>query len=135
MNDEMKWLRITHCDNIPLRQGRSLQIAGYEVAIFNLGDRFLAIDNRCPHNQGPLCDGIVSGTTVVCPLHAWKIDLESGAVRRPQDTHACVKTFRTQVVDGIVLLEVPVQTPVISEFPIFQSDPMGANASQPLIAL
>jgi hypothetical protein len=38
-------------------------------------------------------------------------------------------------VDGIVLLEVPVQTPAISEFPILQSDPIGANASQPLIAL
>jgi nitrite reductase (NADH) small subunit len=135
MNDEMKWLRITHSDNIPLRQGRSLQVAGHEVAIFNLGDRFLAIDNRCPHNQGPLCDGIVSGTTVVCPLHAWKVDLESGAVQRPQDTQACVKTFRTEVVDGIILLEVPVQKPVFSEFPIFQPDPITADASQTQIAL
>ena len=135
MNDEMKWLRIMHCDNIPLRQGRSLQVAGNEVAIFNLGDRFLAIDNRCPHNQGPLCDGIVSGTTVVCPLHAWKIDLESGAVQRPQDGHGCVKTFRTEIVDGIILLEVPLEKPAISEFPILQPDPISADASQQQIAL
>ena len=135
MNHEMKWLRITHSDNIPLRQGRSLQVAGHDVAIFNLGDRMLAIDNRCPHNQGPLCDGIVSGTTVVCPLHAWKVDLESGAVQRPQDGHACVKTFRTEVVDGIVLLEVPVQRPAIPEFPIFQADPIANDASQPQIPI
>jgi len=135
MNEEMKWLRITHCDNIPLRQGRSVCVAGHEVAIFNLGDRFLAIDNRCPHNQGPLCDGIVSGTTVVCPLHAWKIDLESGALQKPQDTHACVKTFRTEVVDGVILLEVPVRKHGMSEFSIFQPDSIVTDASQPQIAL
>ena len=135
MNDEMKWLRITDSNNIPLRQGRSLHVAGHDVAIFNLGDRFLAIDNRCPHNQGPLCDGIVSGTTVVCPLHAWKVDLESGAVQKPQDGHACVKTFRTEVVDGIVLLEVPVQKPAISEFGIFQADAIANEASQPQVAI
>lgn len=134
MNHEMKWLRITHSDNIPLRQGRLLHVAGHDVAIFNLGDRFLAIDNRCPHNQGPLCDGIVSGTTVVCPLHAWKVDLESGAVQKPQDVHACVKTFRAEVVDGIVVLEVPVQMPALSEFPIFQADPIN-DAAQPQIAI
>jgi len=33
-------------------------------------DRFLAVDNRCPHKGGPLSEGIVSGATVVCPLHA-----------------------------------------------------------------
>jgi nitrite reductase (NADH) small subunit len=51
-----------------------------EIAIFNLGDRFLAVDNRCPHKGGPLSDGIVSGATVVCPLHAWKVNLETGSV-------------------------------------------------------
>jgi nitrite reductase/ring-hydroxylating ferredoxin subunit len=33
-----------------------------EIAIFSLGDRFLAVDSRCPHQSGPLCDGIVAAT-------------------------------------------------------------------------
>ena len=106
--NEMKWLRITHSDNIPLRQGRSLHVAGHDVAIFNLGDRFLAIDNRCPHNQGPLCDGIVSGTTVVCPLHAWKIDLAHGQVTNRPEENPCVNTYATAVRDGVVLLELSI---------------------------
>lgn len=100
-----KWIRITRCDNIPLREGRAVKIGGLDVAVFNLGDRFLAVHNRCPHNGGPLADGIVSGTTVVCPLHAWRVDLESGVVTKPSDTSACLRTFRTRVEEGVVLLD------------------------------
>ena len=130
MNSETKWVRVTHCDNIPLREGRSVQVAGHDIAIFNLGDRFMAIDNRCPHNQGPLSDGIVSGTTVVCPLHAWKIDLEGGAVQRPQDAHVCVKTFRTEVVDGVIVLELPTEKTSVLEFPIFEAEAATAHCVQ-----
>jgi hypothetical protein len=35
--------------------------------IFNLGDRFAAIDAACPHRGGPLCDGIVTGTGAPSP--------------------------------------------------------------------
>ena len=73
-----------------------MSLAGREIAIFNLGpsteldglgagagDRFLAVDNQCPHKAGPLADGIVTGTSVVCPLHTWKISLDDGRVERP----------------------------------------------------
>jgi len=122
-----KWVRITHCDNIPLREGRSVKVGSREIAIFNLGDRFLAVDNRCPHKGGPLSEGIVSGTTVVCPLHAWKVDLECGAVKKPADVQVCVKTFRTRVEAGTVLLEVPTAEvveikPGVAAPPVLQSN-------------
>jgi len=105
MKQETNWVPITRIDNIPLREGRGVKLGDREIAIFNLGDRFLAIDNQCPHEGGPLCDGIVSGTTVVCPLHGWKIDLESGGVKKPAEIPACLETFQTRVEGGIVLLE------------------------------
>jgi nitrite reductase (NADH) small subunit len=103
-----KWVRITEIENIPLREGRAVQIAGHDIAIFNLGDRFLAVENRCPHRGGPLADGIVSGSAVVCPLHAWKVDLVSGEVLNREDAR-CVKTFPTRVDRGIVSLEIVVE--------------------------
>lgn len=90
---------------IPMREGRALQIGDRDLAIFNLGDRFLAVDGRCPHQGGPLCDGIVSGETVVCPLHAWKINLASGSVERPHAVKACVRTYPTHFVDGLLTVE------------------------------
>ncbi|MBV8905615.1 MAG: nitrite reductase small subunit NirD [Acidobacteriia bacterium] len=102
----MSWIRITHAENIPLREGRAVTVGDQEVAIFNLGEKFLAVSNRCPHRGGPLADGIVSGDSVVCPLHAWKVCLSSGAIKRPQEMHACVRSFPVRLVDGIVLLQI-----------------------------
>lgn len=105
MNSHDTWVRIAYCRDIPVREGRAVKVGNRDIAIFNLGDRFLAVENRCPHKGGPLADGIVSGTTVVCPLHAWKMSLETGKGVSGPSTSSCVKTFRTRVEGGIVLLE------------------------------
>jgi nitrite reductase (NADH) small subunit len=102
-----RWIRVTSCENIPAREGRAVRIGERDIALFNLGDRFLAVDNRCPHQGGPLCDGIVAGNAVVCPLHAWKVSLETGAVERPSNVETSVQTFATRVEGGIVLIEMP----------------------------
>ena len=101
----MSWIRIAPADHIPAREGRSVRIGSTSIAIFNTGSGFLAIDNRCPHGGGPLADGIVGGATVTCPLHNWRICLESGMVERPCETAApAVRTYRTKVEDGLVML-------------------------------
>ena len=91
-------------------------IGDREIALFNLGpstepgagDQFLATDNQCPHKGGPLCDGIVTGASVVCPLHAWKVNLETGEVERPSHgKDHCVTTYPTRVEDGVVLIGLP----------------------------
>ena len=110
-----RWVRIAAVDDFPRREGRAVSVGGRELAIFNLGastapgagDRFVAVENRCPHQGGPLADGIVSGCTVVCPLHAWKVRLDTGAVDRPSAADACVHTFSTRVEDGIVMVQLP----------------------------
>lgn len=102
----MSWIKITEAENIPVREGRSVQIGNEDIAIFNLGDRFAAIDNRCPHNGGPLCDGIVAGAAVVCPLHGWKVCLDTGAILKPQ-VPVCVEIYPTRVEHGVILVDVP----------------------------
>ena len=103
--DSKRWTRIARCGDIPLREGRAVKVGIHEIAIFNLGDRFLAVDNRCPHKGGPLADGIVSGTAVVCPLHARKISLETGGGVKSASASSCVATFRTRVEHGVIFLE------------------------------
>ena len=99
----MNWTRITPIENIPPRQGRSVRLGEVALAIFNIDGRFFTIENECPHKGGPLCDGIVSGTTVVCPLHGWRFDLESGLASRAS-LPACVATYPTRVENGIVMV-------------------------------
>jgi nitrite reductase (NADH) small subunit len=107
MTSEKAWLRTAYCNAIPLREGRAVRVAGRDIAIFNLGSRFVAVENRCPHRGGPLADGIVSGANVVCPLHAWKFSLEDGTGISAPSQGSCVQTFATRVEDGIVWLELP----------------------------
>jgi nitrite reductase (NADH) small subunit len=99
----MNWVQVTAVDNVPLREGRAVQVGEDEIAIFNLGDRFVACENSCPHRGGPLADGIVSGSTVVCPLHAYKVCLDTGLVVKPD---VCIKvdTFPVRVENGVILV-------------------------------
>ena len=102
---EQNWTQITTLENIPPLEGRSVTVGDLEIAIFNLKDRFVTIENRCPHKGGPLCDGIVSGTAVVCPLHGWRFDLDTGLAIRAS-LPACVATFPTRVENGIVAVDI-----------------------------
>jgi len=108
--NDQTWLKVTPTDSLPPREGRCVEIAGCQVAIFNTAEGFIAVENRCPHRGGPLADGIVNGTAVVCPLHAWKFDLLSGvSINHPEASAALVK-YPTRVEDGIVCIELPQAT-------------------------
>lgn len=102
---ETVWIPIVRYADLPLREGRVVALGDQEIAVFNLGDRVLAVENRCPHRSGPLADGIVTGNTIVCPLHAWKFSLESGKGVNALSAERCVETFRTRIENGIVSLE------------------------------
>ena len=113
-----RWIRVTPTESVPPREGRAVLIGNREIALFNLGpstrlgagDQFLATDNQCPHKGGPLCDGIVTGSSVVCPLHAWKVNLDTGQVERPaHGKDHCVTTYPTRIEDGVVLIGLPAE--------------------------
>ena len=64
---------------VPAGEGRTFDVAGTHVAVFrNRADHLFAVQAACPHKGGPLCDGLLGGTTLICPLHSWKFDLSSG---------------------------------------------------------
>jgi len=101
----MKWIQVTPTMNVPEREGRAVRFGSLSIALFNTGEKYLAVENRCPHSGGPLADGIVGGSTVTCPLHNWRICLESGTVSKPCDSSApAVRTFPVRVENGIILL-------------------------------
>jgi nitrite reductase (NADH) small subunit len=58
-----------------------------------------------PAPRRALCDGIVSGDTVVCPLHGWKISLESGGVLKP-DVCVRVETYPLTLDDGVISVQI-----------------------------
>ncbi|MDO8434909.1 MAG: Rieske (2Fe-2S) protein [Candidatus Binatus sp.] len=59
--------------------GKTIEVAGKQIALFNVGGKFYAIDNACKHRGGPLGEGEVDGATVICPWHGWEYDVATGA--------------------------------------------------------
>jgi nitrite reductase (NADH) small subunit len=95
----MKWIAIGSLDDIPRRGARTVETPLGPVAVFRTGDdAVFALVNRCPHRGGPLSEGIVSGHVVVCPLHNWTIDLESGRAAAPDQ--GCTPRLPVKVEDG-----------------------------------
>jgi len=88
---------------IPAGSGRVLEVAGRQLALFNVDGRFHALDNTCPHRGGPLGDGALMGTTVTCPWHGWQFDCTTGkSTRNPDVGVAC---HPTSVEGGTVYVE------------------------------
>lgn len=76
-----------------------------DIAVFrNAEDEVFAVHDKCPHKGGPLSQGIVHGKSVTCPLHSWKIGLDTGEAQAPDV--GCTKRYDCKVENGMVLLNV-----------------------------
>lgn len=89
-----------------------------QIGVFNVGGRFYALPNVCPHQAGPLCEGNVGGTTacsagtdwrfawvregevVACPWHGLEFDITTG--RSLSSPKLRVRTYPVTVEDGQV---------------------------------
>lgn len=102
------------------RHFRIVTAGAYAIGVLRWRDRIFAVHNRCPHQQGPLCLGVVSGRlhgsvpgsmevdeerpVIACPWHGWEFDLERG--RALWEEGYAVKVVPVRIEDGRVLLEV-----------------------------
>jgi len=102
----MNWIQIGTLDDIPRQGARTINTKRGEIALFRtVDDQFFAVDNRCPHKNGPLAQGIVHGHRVTCPLHAWNINLETGDVVAPDV--GCTHRYALKIESGILFIELP----------------------------
>jgi nitrite reductase (NADH) small subunit len=90
-------LTIASLHSIPEGEGRAFQLCDDRVAVFRTrSGAVFAVQAECPHRGGPLSDGLTGGTTVICPLHSWKFDLETGAA---VDKECVLRTYAAKVDD------------------------------------
>jgi nitrite reductase (NADH) small subunit len=75
------------------------------VAICNVAGELRAIDGRCPHQGGPLGEGVLTGGTVACPWHMWEFDTRTGECGFNPNLKLAVYPVREQ--GGEVLVDLP----------------------------
>ncbi|MFC3608923.1 nitrite reductase small subunit NirD [Stutzerimonas tarimensis] len=99
----MNWFDICALDEINPLGARIVAGPKGHIAVFRTAqDEVFALDDRCPHKDGPLSQGIVYGNTVACPLHNWQIDLASGDALAPDV--GCAHRHAAKVENGRVYL-------------------------------
>ena len=89
--------------DIPEREGRCVEHENESYAVFRIDGAFFACSGRCPHAGGPLHDGFLRGTEVICPWHGWGFELDCGE-EAPRDG---VIRYPVEVEEDIVYLVLP----------------------------
>jgi nitrite reductase/ring-hydroxylating ferredoxin subunit len=110
------------CDADALRPGDRIvrDFDGLSIGVFNVGGRFYALHNRCPHRGGALCLGPITGTALAtndftfaygradelvrCAWHGWEFEIATG--RSLVDERVRAKTFPVQLEDDGVYVVV-----------------------------
>ena len=97
-------------EKVPKGQGFCFLVAGEEIAVFRQRDgRIFATQNRCPHKNAPLSEGVIGSGVVICPFHSHKFDLCPGEGPEPKE---CLRVYPVREEKGEILLSVEAPTPV-----------------------
>ena len=85
--------------DVPAGRGATVELDnGTELALYNIGGRFYAIENSCPHKGAPLADGLLRGHTVECDWHGWRFDVTTGACLTRADCP--LESYEVRIEDG-----------------------------------
>jgi nitrite reductase/ring-hydroxylating ferredoxin subunit len=97
-----------------------------EIGVFEHNGDLVAYENRCRHQGGPVCEGIILGKVealldsekhaqgerfshdtvhLICPWHGWEYDLYSGVCAT--DATVALRKYEVEERDGIVFLISP----------------------------
>ena len=74
-------------------------------AVCNVGGKITALSGICPHRGGPLGQGAINGSNVVCPWHAWEWNCVTG--ENDMDPSVKVATCEVKIEAGEIFLNVP----------------------------
>ncbi len=106
--NQQNWVEVGRIEDIPLLGARLVKSAKGDIAVFRTqGDEIFALRDKCPHKGGPLSQGIVHGKKVACPLHDWKIHLDTGLAVTPDV--GCAARYPVEVRDGVIYLSLEQQ--------------------------
>jgi 3-phenylpropionate/trans-cinnamate dioxygenase ferredoxin subunit len=95
-------------EELPPGEVRIVRDGQLEIGVYNCAGTFYAIEDRCSHDDGPLCEGDFEPAecVAVCPRHGSRFDIRTGrALTLP--AYLPVDTFEVKVEDGLVRVIVP----------------------------
>jgi len=96
------FVKVCKAGDIPAGAGKTVDINGKPVAIFNVDGNFYAISDTCLHRGGPLGEGELDGKVVTCPWHGWRYDVTTGS--NDMNPSVTVEKFQVKVEGDDILV-------------------------------
>jgi len=100
-----KFVTVSTIDEIPPGSGKTVEVQGVRIALFNVGGSLFAVDNTCPHAGGPLGEGCLTGEIVECPWHGWEFNVRTGD--RPGNPNFTVTRCPVRVMENQIQIALP----------------------------
>jgi nitrite reductase/ring-hydroxylating ferredoxin subunit len=120
VTDHDGWVRVGDAPAFRPGRGRRVVVAGAPVAVFWDGDRWLALDDTCPHMGASLSDGRLFGAELQCSWHEWRYDVSTGLC--PVRPWARVRVHEVVARDGGVWVRLAPPIPPSSSRPDAEDD-------------
>ena len=121
---------VARVGDIPENGSKLVEVKGRQIALFHVGGAYYALTDRCPHEGGSLCRGLLVGRLsskapgtydlsrphefVQCSWHGWEFDLRTGQSYTDPDSIRA-RTYKVSVAPGEELAKGPF---VAETFPV-----------------
>ena len=107
--ESIQWLKVLEPDELPEGRVKPVTCAHRTLCLTHFEGQYGALDNRCPHQGGPLGEGSIENGLLRCPWHGWDYHPTTG--RSPGEFEDGVETFPVQVRDDGVYVGFPEESP------------------------
>jgi len=115
-------------DEIPPGSRKLVTVGERRIVVFNIEGEFHALLDRCPHQGGSLCDGVLTGYVesdnpgkynysrpgefIRCPWHGWHFDVRTGQ-SWGEPERVFTMQYEVEIAAGEKLVEGPYQAEII----------------------
>jgi nitrite reductase/ring-hydroxylating ferredoxin subunit len=80
--NQNEFVKICKLNDLREKEGKRFIINDVEIALFKVGGNIYALSNICPHQHtNNIFDGFIEEGHIICPMHGWEFNLESGRIR------------------------------------------------------
>ena len=99
-----EFIKVSTLPELAPGSAKTVEVKGKTIALFNVDGKVYATDNTCLHRGGPLGEGELMGSVVICPWHQWEYNVCTGEL--VGDSSVKVATYPVQVEGSDIRVEV-----------------------------
>ena len=106
-----QWFRVLAPDELP--EGRVTTVtAGHKsIALTHFKGQYGALDNRCPHQGGPLGEGLIENGYLRCPWHGWDYCPLTGKPPGDLEVDDALETFPVEIREDGIYVGLEIEQP------------------------